>query len=42
MTRPTVAKISEAIKAFAAFNQCETITIEKTNDKARGKAMITP
>lgn len=39
MTQPTVAKVSEAIKAFAAFNQCETITIEKTNDKARGKAI---
>jgi hypothetical protein len=39
MTRPTVAKVSEAIKAFAAFNECETITIEKTNDKTRGKAI---
>jgi hypothetical protein len=39
MTQPTVAKVSEAIKAFAAFNQCETITIEKTNDKARGKVI---
>jgi hypothetical protein len=39
MTRPTVAKVSEAIKAFAAFNQCEAITIEKTNDKALGKAI---
>ena len=39
MTQQTVAKVSEAIKSFAAFNQCETIAIEKTNDRARGKAI---
>lgn len=39
MTRPTIFKVSEAVRAFAVFNQCEAIIVEKTNDKALGKAI---
>jgi uncharacterized protein YcaQ len=34
LTKPAIVKVSEAIKTFAKFNQCETITIKKSNDKA--------
>lgn len=34
ITKPIVAKVSDAIKTFAEFNQCRTISIEKSNDKA--------
>lgn len=33
LTRPMVMGICEAIKAFAKFNQCEVITMKKSNDK---------
>jgi hypothetical protein len=29
-----LAKVCDAIKAFAKFNQCETILVKKSNDKA--------
>lgn len=34
MTKPMVFKFCDAIKAFAKFNQCETIIIKKSNDRA--------
>lgn len=33
LTKPMVAKICDAIKAFAKFNQCGTIVVKKSNDK---------
>lgn len=33
ITKAMTSKISEAIKAFAKFNRCEQITIERSNDK---------
>src|SRR5579859_6197563 len=39
LTRPMIAKVSDAIKTFAKFNQCETITITKSNDKPALKAI---
>lgn len=33
MTKPMTAKVCDAIQAFARFNQCNTITITKSNDK---------
>lgn len=33
LTKPVIVKVSEAIKIFAKFNQCEGITIKKSNDK---------
>ncbi|HWK03469.1 MAG TPA: crosslink repair DNA glycosylase YcaQ family protein [Puia sp.] len=39
LTKPMVARLSDAIKAFAKFNQCETITIKKSNDKPALKAI---
>ena len=34
LTKPMVAKICDAIKTFAKFNQCEVINIKKSNDKS--------
>jgi uncharacterized protein len=34
LTRPMIAKMCDAIKAFAKFNQSEEVTIKKCNDKA--------
>jgi hypothetical protein len=34
-----VVKICDAIKVFAKFNQCEVITIKKSNDKSLLKAI---
>jgi len=39
ITKAMAAKIVEAIKAFAKFNQCEEIEVEKANDKALLKAI---
>jgi uncharacterized protein YcaQ len=39
MTQPMIAKVSEAIEAFAVFNQCFAITVQKTNLKVLGKAI---
>jgi len=34
LTKPMVARICEAIKTFARFNQCEAIIIKKSNNKS--------
>jgi uncharacterized protein len=39
LTKPMIAKICDAIEAFAKFNQCENIVLEKCNDKAVMKTM---
>lgn len=39
LTKPMIAKICDAIDAFAKFNQCENIILEKCNDKAVMKTM---
>jgi len=33
LSKPMIVKVCDAIQAFAKFNQCETITIKKSNDK---------
>ena len=33
LSKPMIDKVCEAIKTFAKFNQCETITIVKSNDR---------
>lgn len=33
MTKPMTEKVCDAIQAFARFNECNTITITKSNDK---------
>ena len=33
LTQATLVKISDAIKAFATFNQCTTISLSKSNNK---------
>jgi uncharacterized protein YcaQ len=38
LTRPMVAKVCDAIKTFAKFNQCEGIAIKKSNNKSLLKA----
>ena len=39
LTRPVIVKISDAIRAFAIFNQCETVSIKRSNDKPALKAI---
>ncbi len=39
LSRPMVAKVCNAIKDFAKFNQCDTIIIKKSNDKALLKVL---
>jgi len=39
LTKPTIAKITDAIKEFAKFNQCRDIVIKKSNNKQVGKAI---
>lgn len=34
LSKPMIAKLCDAIKAFAKFNQCDTIVLKKSNDKA--------
>jgi uncharacterized protein len=39
LTRPMVAKVCDAIRNFAKFNQCEVIVVKKSNDKSVAKAI---
>jgi uncharacterized protein len=39
LTKAAIADIGEAIQAFAKFNQCDIITLQKCNDKAVLKAL---
>jgi uncharacterized protein YcaQ len=39
LTKPMVVKLSDALIAFAKFNQCKAITIEKSNDRSLLKAI---
>jgi uncharacterized protein len=39
LSKPTIAKIIEAIKTFAKFNQCAAVIIKKSNSKAYWKAI---
>jgi uncharacterized protein YcaQ len=39
LSKPATAKIVEAIKTFAQFNQCEGIVIKKCNNKQQLKAI---
>ena len=39
MTKPMLNKLGAAIRTFADFNQCETIILKKSNDKAALKAL---
>ncbi|HTI08107.1 MAG TPA: crosslink repair DNA glycosylase YcaQ family protein [Puia sp.] len=39
LTKPMINKFADAIRAFAEFNQCETITVKKSNDKSALKAI---
>ena len=39
LTKAMVARICDAIKIFAKFNQCDTIIIKKSNDKSLLKAI---
>jgi uncharacterized protein YcaQ len=34
LTKSTVMKVCERIRAFATFNRCGSIVVEKSNDKA--------
>jgi uncharacterized protein len=38
-TQPVIDKIADAIKTFAAFNQCREVVIKKSNNKQLLKAM---
>jgi uncharacterized protein YcaQ len=40
LTKPALDKLINAIGNFASFNQCTTVTIEKTNDAAALKAIM--
>jgi uncharacterized protein len=33
LSKPMIAKLCEAIKVFAKFNQCRAIVLKKSNDK---------
>ena len=37
LSKVMIKKVYDAIKAFAEFNQCDTITLEKCNDKSAMK-----
>jgi uncharacterized protein len=37
LTKPMISKVCDAIKVFAKFNQCNSVTLEKCNDKAAMK-----
>lgn len=39
LTKPVVAKVCDAIKGYAKFNQCKTIVIKKSNNTAVLKTM---
>jgi uncharacterized protein len=40
LTQPMIVKVCEAIKTFAKFNQCEKITVEKSNDRALMRQIV--
>jgi uncharacterized protein YcaQ len=40
LSKPMIEKVSEAIAAFAKFNQCDSITIKKSNNKLLTKALV--
>jgi uncharacterized protein YcaQ len=42
LTKPMVAKICDALKAFAKLNQCETVAFKKSNDKLMLKIIQKP
>jgi uncharacterized protein len=39
LTHPMIARLADAIRAFAEFNQCEEISLAKSNNKAALKAI---
>jgi len=39
LTKPMVVRISDAIRTFAKFNQCEAVTITRSNNKPALKAI---
>ena len=39
LTKPMLAKVCDAIKTYAAFNRCETITLIRSNNKAALKTI---
>ncbi|OQP56889.1 hypothetical protein A3860_09920 [Niastella vici] len=39
LNKPMIEKVTDAIKAFAKFNQCAEIVIKKSNNKQYGKAI---
>ena len=39
LTKPMVTKLADAIQAFAKFNQCTTISIDKSNHAAHAKTL---
>ena len=39
LSKPVIGKITEAIKTFAQFNQCQDIILKKSNDKQHLKAI---
>jgi uncharacterized protein YcaQ len=39
MTNPAIGKVCDAIREFAAFNGCESVSITKCNDKALLKVL---
>ena len=39
LTKPMISKVCDAIEAFAKFNQCENVVLEKCNDKAAMKVI---
>lgn len=34
LTKPMITKLADALKAFASFNQCESVVFKKSNDKS--------
>lgn len=39
LSKPTIDKLTDALKAFATFNQCRDIVFKKTNNKQHVKAI---
>jgi uncharacterized protein YcaQ len=39
LTKPMIARIIDALKTFAKFNQCQDIIIKKSNNKQHLKAI---
>ncbi|WP_205509927.1 winged helix-turn-helix domain-containing protein [Longitalea arenae] len=40
LTKPMLGRISDAIKAYAAFNHCQQVIVKKTNNKQYSKAIM--